>query len=166
MFNTLFGHLPFRFIRMAVILLLPLAFGLSSCATVVHGWNHKFTSPVFIGEKTGKVFVEGKEFDVKLVVSGGDVKSKETNHFTYTTTVTTETLYFQNALLVFPKQKYITVEIRDDDSTIRESYLLRRDPRYTFFALNLFLTAGIGSVVDVGDKLAYDWELVAYRRYY
>ena len=139
---------------------------LLSCGTVVHGWNHKFTSPVWIGEKTGKVFVEGKEYDVSLVVSGGDVKSKETNYYTYTTTVTTQTLYFDNAVLVFPKQKYITVEIRDDDNeTVLESYLLRRDPRYTFFALNFFLSMGAGSIVDLGDKLSYDWELVAYRKF-
>ncbi len=141
------------------------AFTSSSCATVVHGWNHKFTSPVYIGEKSGKVFVEGKEYDVKLVVSGGDVKVKHQNYFTYTTTTTTQTLYFDQAVLVFPKQKYITVEIRDEQNTVMESYLLRRDPRYAFFALNLFIGGGIGSIVDLGDKLAYDWELVAYRRY-
>lgn len=150
----------------SILLIVVGSFLTSSCATVVHGWNHKFTSPVYIGEKSGKVFVEGKEYDIKMVVSGGDVKVKHNNYYTYTTTVTTQTLYFDNAVLVFPKQKYITVEIRDtDDKTVLESYLLRRDPRYAFFALNLYLGMGVGSIVDLSDKLAYDWELVAYRKY-
>jgi hypothetical protein len=152
--------------RLALSLLISTAVIASSCATVIHGWNHKFTSPVYIGEQSGKVFVEGKEFDVKMVVSGGDVKVKHNNYFTYSTTVTTQTLYFDNAVLVFPKQKYITVEIRDDDDkTVLESYLLRRDPRYMFFALNFFFGGGVGSIVDLGDKLAYDWELVAYKKF-
>ncbi|HZY80219.1 MAG TPA: hypothetical protein VFE50_11895 [Cyclobacteriaceae bacterium] len=138
----------------------------SSCATVIHGWNHKFTSPVYIGDRSGKVFVEGKEFDIKSVVSGADVKTKHNNYYTYSTTVTTTTLYFDEAVLVFPKQKYVTVEIRDtDDVTVLESYLFRRDPRYAFFALNFFIGAGVGSIVDLGDNLAYDWELVAYRKF-
>jgi hypothetical protein len=110
--------------------------------------------------------VEGKEHDIKRVVSGGDVKTKHNNYFTYSTTVTTTTLYFDQAVLVFPKQKYVTVEIRDtDDVTVLESYLFRRDPRYAFFALNFFFGAGVGSIVDLGDNLAYDWELVAYRKF-
>ena len=152
--------------ELTLISLLSISVLAASCATVVHGWNHKFTSPVYIGEQSGKVFVEGKEYDVKMVVSGGDVKVKHNNYYTYSTTVTTQTLYFDNAVLVFPKQKYITVEIRDtDDKTVLESYLLRRDPRYMFFALNFFLGGGVGSIVDLGDKLAYDWELVAYKKY-
>ncbi len=139
---------------------------LGACATVVHGWNHKLKAPVWIGDKKGKVFVEGKEYDVNLVVSGADVSRKTTNYYTYTTTITTQTLYFNEAVLVFPKQKYITVEIRDtDNTTVLESYLLRRDPNYGHFFLNFFLSAGAGSIVDLADNLAYDWELVAYRNF-
>jgi hypothetical protein len=148
--------------------LLVVAAGLacSSCATAVHGWNHRFTSPAYIGVRSGTVFVEGKEYDVKMVVSGADSKTKETNYYTYKTTTTTTTLYFDEAVLVFPKQKYITVEIRDDDNkTVRESYLLRRDPRYVWYGLDFYLTLGIGSIVDLADNLAYDWELVAYKKH-
>ena len=152
----------------SIILIAVVAIGCmaSSCATVVHGWNHKFTTPVYIGEQSGKVFVEGKPYDIRMVVSGADVKSKTTNYYTYSATVTTTKLYFDKAVLVFPKQKYVTVEVRaDDDVTVLESYLYRRDPRYAFFALNFFIGAGVGSIVDLGDNLAYDWELVAYRKY-
>ena len=102
-----------------------------------------------------------------MVVTGADVKSKTVNYYTYSTTTTKTTLYFDEAVLIFPKQKYITVEVRDDDDkTVKETYLLRRDPRYMFYALNLYMTLGVGSVVDLADKLAYDWEVVAYKNYY
>lgn len=139
---------------------------LSSCATASHGWSHRFTSPIYISEKSGKVFVEGKEHDVKMVMTAADIKSKTQDYYTYTTTVTTMKLYYDNAVLAFPKQKFITVEVRDDDNTtVLESYLFRRDPRYIWYGLNTYLTAGIGSVVDFADKLAYDWELVAYKKH-
>lgn len=161
-----FGMLRLACSRLALPMSICAGLVASSCATAVHGWSHRFTSPVYIGEKSGKVFVEGKEYDVKMVVTGADVKSKTNNYYTYKTTVTTTKLYFDNAVLVFPRQKFITVEVRDDDDkTVLESYLFRRDPRYMFYALDFYLTLGIGSVVDMADKLAYDWELVAYRRH-
>jgi hypothetical protein len=148
------------------ISLIAMSFGLSSCATAVHGWNHKMKVPVWVGEKSGTVYVEGKPVDVKMVVSGGDVKTKHANYYTYTTTITTQTLYYNRAVLVFPKQKFITVEVRDTDkTTVLESYLLRRDPNYLYYGLNLYLSAGLGSVVDITNNMAYDWELVAYRKY-
>ena len=152
--------------RFALLLIAGAGLAASSCATATHGWSHRFTTPIYIAEKSGKVFVEGKEHDVKMVMTAADIKSKTTDYYTYTSTVTTMKLYYDNAVLVFPKQKFITVEVRaDDNKTVLESYLFRRDPRYIFYGLNTWLTLGIGSVVDMADKLAYDWELVAYRKY-
>ncbi len=139
-----------RFLRPSLMLFgLALAsLSLSSCSTLNRFMAHGGASPVYVNNMSNKYYVDGKEIDIHM-----DIYHQTTEGNIRTTT-------YHAALRIPPKNKFVTV-LEVEPSGKKTVYLCRRTPIYLYFWFDQFLSADIGTIIDIADNLIYDWEIVS-----
>ncbi len=140
---------------MQLVVFALLLFLMGSCASANRFYAHGGKNPIWV--KDGyRYYIDGVEQTVYEDIYKSVVNTTENATYTVTTTTTT----YAPALRVAPTQKYVTIE-RVDANGNRSLFLCRRKPTYLYFWLDQYLTADIGTLVDIADGLIYDWEVVA-----
>lgn len=136
-------------------MLLMLACTLNSCAFMSSAFNYKAKSPIFLAINRSEAGSMSYLLDGKPVTADMRLyRSSSTTNGYVTTTIST----YLPAILIRPDRQYHTLTLISSQGT--KNVLLKRDYKGAVLWLDMFLTAGIGSVVDVGSNALFGYPLV------
>lgn len=140
-------------IRLLLLFGSPLLLG--SCAFMSSAFNYNAKSPVFIAisradESRTTYSLDGQDVTPEMKL----FRSSSTTNGYITTTVST----YLPAILIRPDKQYHTLTIKNDMGT--RNVLLKRDYKGAVLWLDMFLTCGVGNLVDIGTNAIFGYPMV------
>jgi hypothetical protein len=128
---------------------------LSSCATI-GSLAHNGMSPVFLHISTenfagASFYVDGKPESAPMTEYSRNQVSENAGYTTY------EVISYP-AIMVSPHSQYHTLTVESGDK--KWNLLLKRDYKLGFLVLDMYLTYGIGNIIDVVTSNIYGYPIV------